>query len=294
MSRILHARRPVRWVLLLAAAFAGLLLPGVASAAGTSEIEGVWSFNGGTVDVVPIAGGKFEGIVSVQTQFASCPHAVEEHMWTDITPQSDGSYWGLHQWFHSAPQCAKNTTLGPTAWRVLHEANGSRYLRVCFSDPGAAQPTIAADGAPLGPSEYAAHNVTYSCVNSQLIAPLPLAPGSSGSTPPTGSEPTAKGGVEGITLYKASQCLRPGLFQFRLNEPKYDPFKTVTVTFQGHKVPVVRKTGYVIVKLNLKSVKTSSFTVKVKATTVLGHKLTAKRTYRICAKHHGKRHKKKG
>jgi hypothetical protein len=284
--------RPARWAL-LAAALAALLLPGAAAATVNSEIEGVWSFNGGAVDVVPIPGGKFEGIVTAQTQFANCPHMVEEHMWTDITPQPDGSYWGLHQWFHGPPQCAKNTTLGPTAWRVMHEANGSRYLHVCFSDPGSTQPTISTNGAPLGPSEYAAHDVTYGCVNSALIAPLPAAPDSTA----TGSGPTAAGGVEGIMLYKASQCLRRGLFEFRLSEPKYDPFKTVTVLFQGHKVPVVRKTGYVIVKLNLKSVKKSSFTVKVTATTVLGHKLTSKRTYRICAKrakHHGKRHKKKG
>jgi hypothetical protein len=289
MSRILHAMRPARWAL-LAAVLAGLLLPGAATAAVNSEIEGVWSFNGGAVDIVPIPGGKFEGIVTVQTQFANCPHTVEEHMWTDITPQPDGSYWGLHQWFHGAPQCAKNTTLGPTAWRVMHEANGARSLRVCFSDPGTTQPTIAANGAPLGPAEYAAHHVTYGCVSSELVAPLP-------GTGTTGSGPTAKGGVEGIQLFKANQCLRPGLFKFRLNEPKYDPFKTVTVTFQGHKVPVVRKTGYIIVKLNLKRVKKRSFTVKVTATTVLGHKLTTKRTYRICAKqakHHGKRHKKKG
>jgi hypothetical protein len=296
MSRIFHAMRPARWAL-LATALAGLLMPAAASAGGTSELEGVWSFNGGAVDIVPVAGGKFEGIVTAQTQFASCPHTVEEHMWTDITPEADGSYWGLHQWFHSAPQCEKNTTLGRTAWRVMHEANGARYLRVCFSDPGTTQPTISASGAPLGSSENAAHGVTYGCVNSELIAPLPVAPSSSSPGGTTGSSPSAKGGVEGITLYKASQCLRPGLFQFRLNDPKYDPFKTVAVVFGGHKVPVVRKTGYVIVKLNLKGLKKSTFTVKVTATTLLGHKLTAKRTYHICAKqtkHHGKRHKKKG
>jgi hypothetical protein len=288
--------RPVRGAL-LATALAGLLLPAAASAAATSEIEGVWSFNGGAVDIVSIPGDKFEGIVTVQTQFASCPHMVEEHMWTDITPEADGSYWGLHQWFHSSPECAKNTTLGPTAWRVLHEANGSRYLRVCFSEPGTKQPTISADGAPLDPSEYSAHSVTYGCVNSELISPLPVAPSSPGTTTGSSPGPSAKGGVEGITLYKASQCLRPGLFKFRLNAPKYDPFKTIAVVFEGHKVPVVRKAGYVIVQLNLKGLKKSSFTVKVTATTVLGHKLTAKRTYRICAKqakHHGKRHKKKG
>jgi hypothetical protein len=287
MSRILHATRPVQRAL-LAAVLAALLVPAAASAAG-SEIEGVWSFNGGAVDIVSIPGGKFEGIVTVQTQFASCAHTVEERMWTDITPQPDGSYWGLHQWFHGAPACAKNTTLGPTAWRVMHEPNGSRYLRVCFGDPGTAQPTISADGAPREASEYAAHHVSYGCVSSALIQPLPVAQGSSGNAG------GAKGGVEGLTLRKASQCLRPGLFRIRLREPKYDPFKKVTVIFGRHRVATSRKGDYVVAAINLQHVKNGTFTVRIHATTLLGYKLTAKRIYRICtkkAKHRRKRHKR--
>ncbi|HEY2767342.1 MAG TPA: hypothetical protein VGI76_03750 [Solirubrobacteraceae bacterium] len=288
MSRILHATRPVQRAL-LATVLAGLLVPAAALGAG-SEIEGVWSFNGGAVDIVSIPGGKFEGIVTVQTQFASCPHLVEERMWTDITPQPDGSYWGRHQWFHGAPECAKNTTLGATAWRVMREPNGSRYLRVCFGDPGSAQPTISADGAPKEPAEYAAHHVSYGCVNSGLIQPLPGTQGSAGN-----SGPAAKGGVEALTLRKANQCLRPGLFKIRLHDPKYDPFKKVTVSFGGHKVAISRKGAYVVATINLKHVKKGRFTVKIHATTLLGHKLTATRTYRICpkkAKHHGKPHKR--
>jgi hypothetical protein len=288
MSRILHATRRAPRVL-LAAALAGLLLPGsvAASASSSSEIEGVWSFNGGAVDIVAIPGGKFEGIVTVQTQFASCPHRVEEHMWTDITPQPDGSYWGLHQWFHGAPACDKNTNLGPTAWRVVREANGSRFLRVCFSDPGGSQPTISANGAPKEASEYTAHHVSYGCVSSGLIAPLPVVQGTSGASP------TAS--VEHLTLPRAHQCLRPaGFLKIRLREPKYDPFKSVTILFKGHRLATVRKGNYVVAKLNLERVKTGSFTLKIHATTVLGHKLTTKRTYRICkhGKHNGKSHKR--
>lgn len=293
MSRILHAWRPTRWALLVTI-LAGLLVPATASSAGTaSEIEGVWSFNGGAVDIVPIPGGKFEGIVTVQTQFASCPHKVEEHMWTDITPQPDGSYWGLHQWFHAAPTCAKNTTLGPTAWRVMHEPNGSRYLRVCFSDPGAAQPTISLDGTPQEASEYAAHHVSFGCVSSKLIEPIPTTQNSTGNA-------TAKGGVESLTLRSVKLCVRPGVFKIRLKEPKYDPFKKVTIVFKGHKVHTSTKSGYVVATLNLKNITKNKFTVKVNAVTVLGHKLTSTRTYRICTKHkktkhHSKKqHKKKG
>jgi hypothetical protein len=290
MSRIFHALRSKRWASLGAALAALLVLPVTASSAGSSsEIEGVWSFNGGVVDIVSIPGGKYEGIVTVQTQFASCPHKVEEHMWTDITQQPDGSYWGLHQWFHDAPECTKNTQLGPTAWRVMHEPNGSRYLRVCFSNPGSAQPMISADGTPKEPSEDAAHHVTYGCVNSELIAPLPVVQKTTSGSG-SGSAPN----VESLTLPNAKQCLRPRKLRIRLAEPKYDPFKTVTVAFRGHKLATSRKGNYVVATLNLRGLEKSKFTVKVSATTVLGHTLTAKRTYRICKKavHHGKRHKK--
>jgi hypothetical protein len=286
MSRIFHAMRSVRWAS-LGAALVVLLVPTTASSAeGGSEIEGVWSFNGGAVDIIAVPGGKYEGIVTVQTQFASCAHKVEERMWTDITPQPDGSYWGLHQWFHGAPECAKNTQLGATAWRIMHEPNGSRFLRVCFSNPGSPQPTIASDGAPKEASENAAHHVTYGCVSSELIAPLPVA---------QGSDNNARGGVESLTLRKAGQCLRPGVFKIRLRDPKYDPLKKVTVIFKGHKVSTSRRGSYVVAAINLAHFKKSRFTVKIHATTLLGHKLNATRTYRICkkAKHHGKPHKQK-
>ncbi len=287
MSRIFHAARPARWAP-LGAILAVLLVPAAASSAeGGSEIEGVWSFNGGAVDIVAIPGGKYEGIVTVQTQFASCPHKVQEHMWTDLTPQPDGSYWGLHQWFHGAPECAKNPQLGPTAWRVIHEPNGSRYLRVCFSNPGTAQPTISANGAPKEPSENAAHHVTYGCVNSELIAPLPVA---QKTTSGSGSA-----NVESLTLPSAKQCLRPGRLRIRLAEPKYDPFKKISVSFRGHKVATSHRGNYIVATLNLRGLTKNKFTVKVRATTVLGHKLTATRTYRICTKkatRHRKQHTK--
>jgi hypothetical protein len=289
MSRILQAVRSKPWAIVAVVA-AALLSVGAASAGAaskSSEIEGVWSFNGGEVDVVAIPGGKFEGIVTVATKFAECTHSEGEHVWTEITPQTDGSYWGLHQWFHNPPTCEMNTTLGPTAWRVLHEPNGSRYLRVCFSHPGTTQPTIAPDGAPKAPSEYAEYHVTYGCDNSALIAPLPVVSGTSGS---------GKTVSESLTLPSAKQCLRPGLFKIRLKEPKYDPFKKVTITFKGHKVTTSRKGNYVVATINVKGLSKSAFTIKVSATTVLGHHLSTHRTYHICkkTKKHGKKAKKAG
>ncbi len=283
MNRLLRAVPRRSWPIAIAVAmFLGV---GAASAGADSEIEGVWSFNGGQVDVISIPGGQFEGIVTVATKFAECPHEVGEHMWTAITPQSDGSYWGLHQWFHAA--CIPNTTLGPTAWRVLHDPNGSRYLRVCFSNPGSTQPTIAADGAPNEPSEDAPYHVTYGCFNSALTAPLPVAPGGSGTS----------SNVEHLTLPKTkpTQCLSGKLFKIRLKEPKYDPFKTVKITLSGHQIPTSRRGKYVLATINLSSLSKGTFTIKIRATTVLGHHLSSSRTYHTCKHPKPKKHgKKKG
>jgi hypothetical protein len=275
MSRILQAARFRPWAILVIVV-AALLSVSAASAGATSEtseIEGVWSFEAGQVDIVSTPGGKFEGIVTVATTFASCPHKVGEHMWTGLTPQADGSYWGLHQWFHA--DCTPNTTLGPTAWRVLREPNGSRYLRVCFSDPGTSQPTIAANGAPLEASEYGHYHVTYGCVRSALTAPLPVAPGTS-----------ATGAVEHLTLpsTKAKQCLRSRLFKIRLKDPRYDPFKTVKITLKGHRIATSHRGQYVVATINLRGPAKGTFTIKIRATTVLGHHLSANRTYHTCFK----------
>jgi hypothetical protein len=303
MSRILQAVRSKPWAIVAVVA-AALLSVGAASAGAaseSSEIEGVWSFNGGEVDVVPIPGGKFEGIVTVPTKFAECTHAEGEHLWTEITPQTDGSYWGLDQWFHNAPTCEKDTTLGPTAWRVLHEPNGARYLRVCFSHPSTTQPTIAANGDPKEASEYPAYHVTYGCVSSTLISPLPVVDTSgSGSTGSgsTGSGSTGSGSTgptENLTLPSTKQCLRVGLFKIKLSEPAYDPFKTVTITYKGHKIATSHKGNYVVATINLKGLSKSAFTIKVNATTILGHTLSSSRTYHICKPtKHSKKTKKAG
>src|SRR5579871_5845591 len=74
------------------------LLSAAAPAAATSEIEGVWSFNGGEVAIHPVASGKFTGIVVTPTKFSECEHKTGEEMWTGISLQPDGSFWGFHQW----------------------------------------------------------------------------------------------------------------------------------------------------------------------------------------------------
>jgi hypothetical protein len=258
--------------LLAAMAVALVLAIGSASAVAASSIEGVWSFNGGQIAIQssPTANGTFEGTVVSATKFAECTHVVGEPIWTDITQQPNGSYWGLHQWFFGA--CERNPTRGPTAWRVLEEPSGAHYLRVCFSHPETSQPTIAASGAPKGPSEYAAYGVTYGCYNSALIAPLPVVAGSGG----------VAGSIERLTLPSAKKCLSLRLFRIHLADPQYDPLKTVIVTLKGRRIPITRKGKYLVATIDLKGLPKGAFTVKIHAMTVLGHHLSASRTYHTC------------
>src|ERR1700729_1622188 len=149
--------------LLLFVAVVVMMTAGVASATASSSIEGVWSFNGGQIAIQPEGGGRFEGIVVQPTTFATCTHPAGQEIWKEITLQPDGSYWGFHQWYKTE-SCVENPVLGPTAWRVVANSNGTRYLRVCLSSPGTAQPTIPVGSSGLGAS--------YGCGNSALTAPL--------------------------------------------------------------------------------------------------------------------------
>ncbi len=270
----------------LAALIATLLYGGVATtaAAPTSGIEGVWSFNGGQVGVHRLSNGTFVGTVVSETKFADCAHPVGQQMWTNMTEQLDGSFHGLHQWYLA--NCEENPTLGPTAWRVLQASSGARYLRVCFSSPGTSQPTIAASGAPNGPSEYGAYHVTYGCLDSALVAPLPVAPGTPGA-----GKGGVSGAVEGLTLPSTRMCLRRRRFQIRLKEPQYDPFKTVTITFKGHEVATSRKGEYIVATIRLRGHSKHGFTIRINAITVLGHHLSTRRTYHRCRRRRHRRHR---
>jgi hypothetical protein len=235
-------------------------LAGAGAAQAGSPIEGVWSFNGGKVAIQPLGRGTYVGTVVAQTAFAQCPHPVGEQMWTDLRAQSDGSYWGLHQWYFEGT-CVANPQLGLTAWRVIDAAGGSRFLRVCFSSPGSTQPTIAADGS-------SAH-VTYGCVDSALIASLPGGAG-------------ALAFSRSVTLPSAKRCLSRRAFKIHLRDPADDPFKRVAITFGGHRLTIERQRDRIAAAVSLRGLPKGSFTVKIRATTVLGHLLSGSRTYRTC------------
>jgi hypothetical protein len=142
----------------------------------------------------------------------------------------------------------------------VEEADGYRYLDVCFSEPGSTQPTIAADGSSTG--------VTYKGFDSAHIAPLP-----------TGAAAAFR-----ASLPASKQCLSARLFRIHLAEPQYDPFKTVRVTLRSHRLATVRHGDYVVATIDLKGLPPGAFTVKIAATTVLGVHLSGSRTYHTCAK----------
>jgi hypothetical protein len=238
-----------------------LLTVGVATAMATTNIEGVWSFNGGEIAIQPEGNGKFEGIVVQPTQFATCTHPDGQQIWKEITAQPDGSYWGFHRWFKTE-SCVENPELGPTAWRVVEEAGGGHYLLVCLSAPGKSQPTIPPGSSGAGAS--------YGCTKSALIAPL--------ATSGVGSFKQV------VTLPANKKCVSGRKFLIHIHDPKYDPFKSIAITLRGHKVKVVHRGSTYIATVNLKGLHPGAFTIKIKATTFRGNHVSGSRTYHTCAK----------
>jgi hypothetical protein len=59
------------------------------------------------------------------------------------------------------------------------------------------------------------------------------------------------------------------------------------------KIATARKGKYIVATINLKGLPKGAFTVKIHATTVLGHTLSASRTYHTCIKKIKKSSKKK-
>lgn len=253
------------------------LLGAVSSSQADAPIEGVWSFNGGKVAVEANSEGGFRGVVVAPTTFSECVHPVGEEVWTQIKPQSDGSYWGLHQWYFEG-SCAPNPELGLTAFRVVTGADGSKSLEVCFSEPGSkSQPKIPPNGSPSG--------ATYGCSNSARISPLP-------SIEPADAP-------KYILLPGNGLCLTRAKLKVRLRNPSGDPIVRAKVLLRSGKIrrraKLAHKSNGIVATLNLRRLTRPKFTVTVNVTTALGHHLKRKRAYRLCGpapagKHHHKHH----
>jgi hypothetical protein len=238
--------------------------PGQASAA--TPIEGVWSFNGGQVAIQAQEDGTFIGTVVAPTRFSQCYHPVGEEMWTQIRLQPDGSYHGSHQWYFATSDCVPNPALGLTAWRVLQAADGSRFLRVCFSAPGSSsQPTIAADGTNQGS--------TFGCSDSARISALPAIKRSEVG--------------KYLVLPSNRNCVGRARMRVRIHDPVSDPFQRISVKLRSgavHRRAKLRRRAHSIVAtLNLRGLPGETFTVTVRTTTLLGSSLSTKRSYRVCS-----------
>jgi hypothetical protein len=236
----------------------------VPAGAGASDgIEGVWTFNGGKVAVQAAGDGSFFGVVVEPTTFSECSHPVGESIWTQIRPQPDGSYWGLHQWYFGTT-CDAYPEGGPTAWRILNKHNGSRSLEVCFSEPGGPQPQIAVSGSATGADS--------GCSTSDWVSGLPpLKPGDA---------------PRYILLPVNGSCLSRSKLQIRLHDPQGDPLVKVSVLLSSGPVrrsaKLARRKKGVLATLNLRGLTRPNFKVSVRATTALGVVLKRQRSYRLC------------
>jgi hypothetical protein len=255
----------------LIALVAALALGVNVAAAAANEIEGVWSFEHGSVAIVQQPNGTFTGTVVEETTFNACPHAAGEVMWTGMTEQPDGSFWGLHQWFvkNADGTCEPDPRgLGPTAWRVLHNSAGERALKVCFSHPATSQPKIAPEGV--------ATETTFGCYESALLAPVPTTTGGSGSL------------AFSKTVILPTECVNQTSLTIKLKDPKYDPLKKVVVKIKGKTVAAVKGIKKVRKGITLKKLPTGTFTLSVVATTVLNQRLSGSQTYKSCTAGSGK------
>ncbi len=269
-------RRPLLALFLAAAVAAFLVI--AATARADSPIEGVWSFNGGRIAIKAAGGGNtFQGTVVSPTKFAQCTHEVGEPIWTQISPQPDGSFWGLHQWFFENGECTPNPSLGPTAWRVLSAADGSRFLRVCFSEPGSnQQPTITPDGTGA--------EATFGCVDSALVSSV--------------SDISGESVDRYVKFPAATGCIARNALRIRMRDPKNDPISKVAATVRSgglvsHPKVKKTKTGAVLV-VHPATLAGARFVVSVHFVTVLGQKLHAKRSYSRCATGQPKKRRKHG
>lgn len=256
---------------LLPAIVAALALSaGAACAQASSSIEGVWFFGGGEIAVHHEKDGTYVGTVVVPTSFAECVHPELEEIWTEMTPQPDGSFWGKHQWFFEKTECLRNPERGPAAWRVLEGPGGSQYLLVCLSSPGkqATQPTIAPNGSTAG--------ATYGCIKSKLTSGT-----GSGTSSTTGAGVSAF--IQKLIHPGARKCFSARRFEIHIAEPQYDPFKTIAVTLKGHRLRTVHRGKYILATIDLKGRPPGAFTLEIKATTILGLHLSGTRTYHTCA-----------
>jgi hypothetical protein len=158
------------------------------------------------------------------------------------------------------------------------EARGAHYLLVCFSSPGGPQPTIAPSGAES--------HVTYGCRESERVASVPV------QAPPQSRAGQARF-AQSFTLPSARKCYSRRVFQIHVRDPRYDPLKEVLVTVAHRRLRVARHGRQFAATIDLKGLPRGTFTVRIHATTVLGHRLSGSRTYHTCTPRKKKKNPRK-
>ncbi|HEX2087119.1 MAG TPA: hypothetical protein VHF89_15670 [Solirubrobacteraceae bacterium] len=241
-----------------------LTLLAAAPAAAQSDIEAVWEFNGGQVAVERQADGTFLGTVVRPTQLSQCVHQNGERMWTEVRAQPDGQYFGLHQYFRTS-DCSF-IERGMVALRVLRNAQGQTFLRVCFDDPERSpdeQPNIAPDGSNTSTDD--------GCRDSTLVSPLPR------------EQPKLKDIVSGLPPQKKG-CSSRRRFPIRLKEPPGDALAGARITLNRKRLRVVRSGGRLRSVVDLRGLPRGRYALKIVATTVRGRTIQGTRRYRTCGK----------
>jgi hypothetical protein len=252
--------------------FALMALAVGAPAVEAEGLEGVWSFSGGAVAVQKLPDGTFQGTVVEPTTFAVCRHPVGQVMWIAMTRESDGSYWGLHQWFHGS-NCRPDGPFGRTAWRVI-SAPAGRRLEVCFNSPGESlQPRIEADGSSA--------DVSYGCAESEPLAAVP------------GSGANSLGIESFVGLPAGSFCSNRRRLRIFFRHVRYDPLAKVVVWVNGRKAAVVESGETAKRSILLENLPEAGFSLRIVAVTALHQRFWKKRSYRAC-RHRGGEVKRAG
>jgi hypothetical protein len=183
-------------------------------------------------------------------------------MWTDLQPTGDGMYTGFHQWYHIGDStCTDIPELGPTAFRVITESDGTRFLSVCFNRPGTSMPSIAPDDTPS--------NVNVGCTESTPVAPLPV------------TAPTFDQAIQ-LPHTGAKVCLSRRQFNIHIREPKHDPFVKLTVFLGSRVFKVIRRGDLITAVVNLRGLPKGAYTVRIWARTAAGFVVKGSRTYHTC------------
>ena len=250
-------------ILALAAVLVGVL---AAPACAAPTVEGVWSFEGGQVAIVAAHDGTLTGTVVRPTRFSDCVHPTGERMWTSMTWQPDGQLFGGHQWY-VIRDCSRVPAPGPSAWRLLPQADGAYVLRFCVSRPEkpTAQPSIAPDGSSTG--------VTRGCYDSEKLFAL--------QPPPTLAQITQSLPSSVSASSSSRRCVSRRAFRIRLKEPRGDALRSATVLVNGKRV-VVRRGKRLTAPIVLRGLPKGRFAVRITARTVLGRTVSGTRRYRTC------------